>query len=40
MEFENENQFPWTYDAPESYIIEPPEPPKPEKKKGGAGKFI
>ena len=40
MEYENENQFPWTYDAPESYIIEPPEPPKPEKKKGGAGKLI
>ncbi len=40
MDYQNENQFPWTYDAPESYIVEPPEPPKPVKKKGGAGKFI
>ncbi len=36
MDYENENQFPWTYDAPQQYT---PQPPKP-KKKGGAGKTV
>ena len=36
MDYENENQFPWTYDAQHQY---PPQPSQP-KKKGGAGRTI